>query len=198
MKTKARSDAPTITASTPGIERMYVTTQTVACGSGYDFWTETVSDLEAHRSNLVASAIRGANGLHAPTLDVDLPVSVEHLYGSLSRVTITVSTRGWKVRAVQRALYGAGLVDWRRRSFPHNTYRQSCPSGLTRVEEVVLDIAAPVRLAQSSPGRHHLFIDHAMTARTYRRLLRALTTAGIVERGWAGGADGWTSVRTPR
>ena len=50
----------------------------------------------------------------------------------------------------------------------------------------VLDIDLPVQvLASKTPGHHHLLIDAPMSWRKYRRLLRALARAGIVEKEWA-------------
>ena len=64
---------------------------------------------------------------------------------------------------------------------------------------VVLDVDLPVHVVESSPGRHHLYIDVDLSWRQYRRLLRALSRAGIIERRWAHIAryDGYTSVRPP-
>lgn len=61
----------------------------------------------------------------------------------------------------------------------------------------VLDIDAPCRVVQSSPGRSHVYIDVPMTWRQYRRLLKALVRAGVVEKEWAklAYARRWSSVR---
>ena len=46
----------------------------------------------------------------------------------------------------------------------------------------MLDIDIPARLIESStPGHSHLYIDKEMTWRQYKRLLRALMKAGIIE-----------------
>ena len=47
-----------------------------------------------------------------------------------------------------------------------------------------LDIDFPCRLVESSPGRHHLFIDVPCTWEQYQRLLDALADCGICEGGW--------------
>jgi hypothetical protein len=48
-----------------------------------------------------------------------------------------------------------------------------------------LDIDAPVYvLPSSTPGHHHLFIDIPMPWRTYKKLLRALRDAGVIEPGY--------------
>lgn len=50
----------------------------------------------------------------------------------------------------------------------------------------VLDLDVPhVLVASARPGHSHLYLDVPMTWRRYRRLLRALAAAGIVERSWA-------------
>lgn len=49
----------------------------------------------------------------------------------------------------------------------------------------VLDVDLPVRVRESgTPGHHHLFIDKPMSWRAYKRLLKALARAGIVEKDW--------------
>lgn len=48
-----------------------------------------------------------------------------------------------------------------------------------------LDIDITSRLLQSSTTDHyHLYIDHPMTWRKYKRLLRALYRAGLIEKGF--------------
>jgi hypothetical protein len=64
----------------------------------------------------------------------------------------------------------------------------------------VLDIDLPVTLLPSTtPGHHHLLIDHPLTWSRYLDLLDALAYAGIVERGYvkAARARGHTAVRVP-
>lgn len=49
-----------------------------------------------------------------------------------------------------------------------------------------LDIDIPAALVPSTtPGHHHLYLDVAMSWRDYRRLLRALAKAGVIEQSWA-------------
>ena len=66
--------------------------------------------------------------------------------------------------------------------------------------KIVLDIDMPVKVLDSStPGHHHLFIDKELSWKQYRRLLRALAAAGIVEQGYVGASEdrGFTGVRVP-
>lgn len=50
---------------------------------------------------------------------------------------------------------------------------------------VMLDIDIRSRLIESStPGHHHLYIDKVMSWRKYKRLLRAMYKAGIIEKGY--------------
>jgi hypothetical protein len=70
----------------------------------------------------------------------------------------------------------------------------------TSLHAPVLDIDMPCALVPSStPGHFHLFIERGMTWRRYRRLLRALGRAGILERGFvhAALARRYTAVRVP-
>ena len=49
-----------------------------------------------------------------------------------------------------------------------------------------LDIDTAALLVPSkTPGHHHLLIDKPMPWRTYKRLLRALAAAGVIEKSWA-------------
>jgi hypothetical protein len=64
----------------------------------------------------------------------------------------------------------------------------------------VLDIDMPcVLIPSSTPGHYHLLIERVMTWRQYKRLLRAMQRAGILETGFvrASLARGYTSVRVP-
>lgn len=65
---------------------------------------------------------------------------------------------------------------------------------------VVLDIDMEAELIPSTtPGHYHLYLDHEMSWRQYRRLLVALAAAGIVEEGYVGASErrGFTCVRLP-
>lgn len=65
---------------------------------------------------------------------------------------------------------------------------------------VVLDIDMEAELIPSStPGHYHLYLDHELSWRQYRRLLVALAEAGIVEEGYVGASErrGFTCVRLP-
>lgn len=64
----------------------------------------------------------------------------------------------------------------------------------------VLDIDIPAYLVDSTtPGHSHLYFDHLMTWRQYKRLLKALGRAGILEPGYVKASikRGHTSVRAP-
>lgn len=50
---------------------------------------------------------------------------------------------------------------------------------------LMLDIDLPARVIESStPGHHHLYIDHPMKWKQYLAVIEALTAAGIVEKGF--------------
>ena len=66
--------------------------------------------------------------------------------------------------------------------------------------KLVLDLDLPAALLPSSTrGHFHLYIDHEMTWKQYRKVLRALAGAGIIESGYLGASEqrGYTSVRLP-
>ena len=57
--------------------------------------------------------------------------------------------------------------------------------GSHNIHAPALDIDFPATLVPSStPGHFHLYLDCPMPWRRYRRLLRALARAGIIERSW--------------
>lgn len=64
----------------------------------------------------------------------------------------------------------------------------------------VLDIDIPAHLVPSStPGHSHLYFDHLMTWRQYKRFLKALAKVGILENGYVKASirRGHTAVRVP-
>lgn len=53
------------------------------------------------------------------------------------------------------------------------------------LQKPVIDVDLPIRVYPSSTlGHFHLYIDHPMTWRRYRRLLKAMVKAGLVEPGY--------------
>ncbi len=62
-----------------------------------------------------------------------------------------------------------------------------------------LDIDLPCTLLESSPGKHHLYIEKSMSWEHYRMLLCVLAEVGIIERGYANAciAKGATFLRKP-
>ena len=63
-----------------------------------------------------------------------------------------------------------------------------------------IDIDVPIRAVESStPDHWHLYIEHEMSWRQYKRILRALVAAGVVEKGYykASKARGGTHLRLP-
>lgn len=64
----------------------------------------------------------------------------------------------------------------------------------------VLDIDFGAALIPSSTfGHYHLYLDQPMTWRTYKRLLKALAKAGVIEKGYARAsiARGYSALRVP-
>lgn len=52
----------------------------------------------------------------------------------------------------------------------------------TGTHTVMLDVDLPAALVESStPGHYHLYIDHVMTWTAYKKLLKALAEAGVIE-----------------
>jgi hypothetical protein len=66
--------------------------------------------------------------------------------------------------------------------------------------KVVLDIDLPVTvLPSTTPGHHHLFIDHEVAWDDYVNLLEALAACGLVEPGYVNASKqrGYSCVRLP-
>lgn len=74
------------------------------------------------------------------------------------------------------------------------------PVGGITAHSPVLDIDMGVSVVRSSTeGHHHLYIDKPMTWRQYKKLLRALARAGIVEKNYVKMSirQGYSAVRVP-
>lgn len=71
-----------------------------------------------------------------------------------------------------------------------------CPG----IHAPVLDIDFAAQLIESStPGHYHLYLDKAMSWKKYKRVLRALAKAGVIEKGYAKASIrlGYSAVRKP-
>ena len=76
-----------------------------------------------------------------------------------------------------------------------NRHDPFCP-----MHKVVIDLDHPAQLIESStPGHHHLIIDHEIPWSAYVRLLEAMVECGLVEPGYLGSSidRGYTAVRLP-
>lgn len=72
--------------------------------------------------------------------------------------------------------------------------------GLGRTHKVAIDLDMDaVLIPTSTPGHHHLIIDHELTWNAYVKLLKALAEAGLVQQGFVHAAElrGYTQLRTP-
>lgn len=70
----------------------------------------------------------------------------------------------------------------------------------SEMHKVVLDIDMPAVLLESStPGHHHLYIDHEMTWKNYKRLLNVMAEVGLLEPGYVGASETrkHTALRLP-
>jgi len=118
-----------------------------------------------------------ASGMHAPALDIDLPVTLANV--SSGRPTVTFRREVPK-RACLRllaALRDAGILapSWARAAFG----RWSVGKPAVMVPE--FEVKAPVRLlASSTEGHFHLYFDTELTAAAHDELLDAFEEAGII------------------
>lgn len=70
----------------------------------------------------------------------------------------------------------------------------------TQLHAPVLDFDFPVEVVPSTtPGHHHVYLDKVMTWRQYKRVLRAMMRAGLIEKGYyeTSVKHGYTTVRAP-
>lgn len=68
------------------------------------------------------------------------------------------------------------------------------------IHKLVLDVDMDVKVFPSStPGHHHLFIDHEMSTEDFEKVVRVLAEVGIIEHGYANASldRGFTAVRLP-
>jgi hypothetical protein len=73
------------------------------------------------------------------------------------------------------------------------------PEGLP-THRPALDLDMPVKvLPSSTPGHHHLYIDHKMTWDEYKDLLKVMTRVGLLEPGYTNAclSHGYTTLRLP-
>lgn len=134
-----------------------------------------------------AAKTRG-KGHHFPVLDIDHPVTTnDSAYGV--RLTITVNASARARRRVHRVMTRAGLT------CPIN------PDTSTGRGPVRLTFTAPIEVHPSTtPGHHHLYVFAALSWWQYKRVLRALAAAEVLERQWVQTSieSGYTFARLPR
>lgn len=68
------------------------------------------------------------------------------------------------------------------------------------IHKLVLDIDMDVKVFPSStPGHHHLFIDHELSTEDFNKVLTVLSEVGIIEPGYCNASldRGFTAIRLP-
>lgn len=94
--------------------------------------------------------------------------------------------------------YGAG--GWERKAATIETAEVVSSKLIDGRHAPVLDIDFQAYLIPSSThGHYHLYLDKPMTWRKYKRMLRALASAGVIEKGYAKASISrrHTAVRVP-
>jgi hypothetical protein len=137
----------------------------------YDYTVEEKHPCGTEDAQFILS--RSAGGYHVPVLDLDFPVELGHASGGLQELTLTLTTTSRQRRAISGALTRAGLALSFLADGPH----------VARTVTFHMDAPAEVHPSKT-PGHHHLYIDQLMTWRQYKRLLRALARAGVLEKAW--------------
>lgn len=132
---------------------------------------------EEREAHFVAS--RTENGLHAPALDVDMPVEAERLEGGVTRLRFPdLALRPWRWKRLLRSMSSLGLLD------PGTSVALTSPP--------LLELAVPVRVVPSSSSGHfHVYLDVQMPWRDYRRLCRRLMKAGVIGRNFLNLTEQW-------
>lgn len=142
-------------------------------------------------ASLIASLTE--NGLHAPALDIDWEVS--HLTdGRRHRLLVLVGTEerpcqpidGAAWMEVLRASLEAGLIT-------RDTFDDEYPffadcMGTLFWPELRFDVPMTI-VPSTTPGHHHLYLEHEMPWEHYRRFLRALGAVDILEQGYVAAAE---------
>jgi len=111
---------------------------------------------------------------------MNTPVKDRVIPGTIERVCMRVD----------HELVSDGYDTWReeKRRVAHPTRAQlvtSLIAGRKKMHAPVLDLDVPHTLvASTSEGHSHLYLDVPMTWWRYKRLLRALAKAGIIEKGY--------------
>jgi hypothetical protein len=132
------------------------------------------------------------NGRHAPAIDLDLPASLSRSCRGESYLTLNKVVDWGRYVAVVEAMEACGLVVTSGSWWAAVRYHRSPSAGVYRTIGKRGEIIAPsFRLIvsaelvpSSTPGHFHLYLDAELAWEDYRRLLEAMTLAGLVERGY--------------
>lgn len=108
-----------------------------------------------------------------PLKDGEVPSSFPHVFYRMEQVLHEGYHNSWYEDV--RTACGPDLAD----------VVSSEIKGSPRLHTIMLDVDLPVRAMPSGTRDHyHLYIDKALTWRQYKKLLRALAKAGVIERGY--------------
>lgn len=161
--------------------------------SGYDSSAHPILDADVRDANLITSLVReqslSGELQHRPLLDVDLPLEILPGHGSsagATQVRVELATSESTVEDVQDLLERGGLSRDLLR-----VYRAR--------HEFVMLWYAPVATRETSPGKHHLYVDAVIPWSAYSVLLTALGAVRVLEHGYVSAslARGYTSLRLP-
>lgn len=126
-------------------------------------------------SQLVCSITE--TGAHAPVLDIDFGVKMVE-YAGTTMVSLDCPTPAPEVFAqLGRSLVDCGFTT-------DDLVRETAIR--SDAETTVIFFTVPVNLiASSTPGHFHLYVEHEITWRKYRKFLLALQAAGIIGKDFA-------------
>jgi hypothetical protein len=129
------------------------------------------------------------DGRHAPAIDIDFAARLDWT-GRSWELTLERAVTPEKILFVLRVLRECGLVAYeshRRQEKELLRPSEGVPSGRAPdgYPGWTFDLAVPARLVPSqTEGHFHLYLEKEVGWMDYERLLRAMTEAGFVERGF--------------
>lgn len=180
MKTMTAPPAPSRTV--PVLERRRGTYKRAWFGEGYVVFQQNVWEWDEH-GDMVTSAL--PHGMHAPVLDVDIPVTVErdtngiHSYLSIPNLT---TVRAARIARKVSGTFGTPGIPGAPQTLANLT-RDAVLHPRSRVT-LHLTLALTIEaLPSKTAGNQHLYVQNELSWRHTAALVRALD--GVVDPYWA-------------
>lgn len=175
-------------------DRTYWHSDTIALSDRYSSWKEERRiQVPEPEGELISSLC--TNGLHAPTLDIDMEAELESLaFDGLSVLSVDQGVRRRPYTKLLGTMARLGLI-------PEGHDRTLVSEiGQRTITPFIVGLDVPARLLSSSTsGHHHLYLDVEMPWEEYTELLKGLEEATLIQRGFyrAGIGRQQTMLRKP-